>query len=471
MSKGQFHTLLKKSSYASVGVLLSRVLSACAVIIMSRVVGPANFGIYASLWAVIRVTLALSETGMTTGIKRDGARNYEYLPILLGNTLLAKIVIGIIALLFATLYYTAVVEFNSVHQSLTVPLVIIAFILFFIEPFFAVLQVRGQQAQIAVLQIGKNLLFLTGFIALAVKGSGLKTFVWFQAVLNCFFFIVVYFYSTGSLRVRFDLSQIAPQFFSSFVFGLSGVMYTTYTQLPVLALAHFGSIEEVGYFAVAYRLIELLFLTAAAASNNAFLPSLFRLYRSNRKDFVEICGRMQLFFFSLGVVVSSSLYVSAEPLILFLQGDEYRPAIQAVRIMSWAVMLNMGILAAGCSLTAAGRMRIKILLQLCVVAVVFLTSIFIIKPYGFLGASYTVCIMWGTLVILYYPYAGYKRLITSAGLFHLLLPSTLTIVAAVFTANLFYLPWVTKLTFFFLNAILVWLLTFLWFKKHPPILH
>jgi nitrate reductase NapE component len=133
--------------------------------------------------------------------------------------------------------------------------------------------------------------------------------------------------------------------------------------------------------------------------------------------------------------------------------------------MSWTVVLNMGVLAAGASLTASDRMRSKIIFQVCVVGIVAVASIVLIGSYGFLGASYTICIMWGSLVTFYLPYVSFKGLVSPSSLFRFSIPSVLTIVIAVYLVNFFTASVTITIASFFLCIILIWLLTFFWIKK------
>ncbi len=462
MSK--FTLLFKQGAYFSTGVLLSRVFSAVALIIMARSVGPADFGLYASLWAVLEISMTLSENGMTIGIKRDGSRNHQLLPVLLGNTLVTKGIISVIITALAFGYFL-VLEQNDSLKKIIFPLTGSTCFLLFAEPFFAALQVKEQQKIIAMLQIGKSFLLLFGFAVFSVIKVDVSIFLWFQTLLNSLYIIIIYYICCLFVTIKFNISLILQQYLGAFSFGIVSILYVVYTKMPLLALTYFASNKEVGYFASAYRFIELFFIIAAAACNNAFLPALFKMYKSNKKYFFSICNKIQVLFSFLGVIFSAMIYVFGEYIIIFLQGEEYRPAVQALQIMSWSVMFNIAGLPSSISIIASDHIRVFKYFQLYAVGFVFTASLFVIKPYGFLGASYTVCSIWSILFLFYFFYASYKRFFNLNNMLSLLiLPAGLTLATAFFIKNSKF-PLLIEVSLFFFLISLVWMLTFFYKKK------
>ena len=455
MKNNIFGTLLKRASYTSTGTLTARLTVTFAVIIMARVVGPSSFGVYASLWALIQVYVAFSGIGMIYGLQRDGSRSPNLLPSLLGNTLIVKGIVGIIVLFIASHHYP-LVSGSEKASALYFPLALAAFAALLMDPFFAALQVKGRQKRAAFLEVGRSLTLLVGFGILAVLQYDIRVFAWLQAILYIIALLIVYFLVVPIVSLNTAFSRIRPQLISSLVFGVSSALYTVYTRMPILFLSHFRPSEEVGYFAVAFRFIELVFLAGAAASNNAFLPSLFGLYKTDPVKCREVCEHMQTLFVSLGILAASALYVCSDALIVIIQGVEYRPAVESLRILCWVVALNFGVLAAGASLTAGDRMWTKVAFQMCVTFVVIITSLIVIKSYGFIGASYVMLILWLGIVLLYIPYAHRKALIGFSGLSKIPLPAGLTAVLAFLVVKL--MPNLNLLgpAVFFLVSLILW---------------
>ena len=89
-----FSVLFRQAAFVSAGTLAARVANALTGIVIARAAGPGPFGTYATVWAVTELCLTLSDLGMVTGIKRQGARAPNLIPSLLGNALLVRLALG-----------------------------------------------------------------------------------------------------------------------------------------------------------------------------------------------------------------------------------------------------------------------------------------------------------------------------------------------------------------------------------------
>lgn len=403
--------LLKRASFSSAGVMAAQISNALGGIIIARGVGATQFGTYAALWAAVAVATSLGQIGVTEGLRRDASRFPAALPALLGNAIVVELTIGLAAL---SLMYVLSVRssVNPESWTLFLPLAVAGLCGVFIEPVFAGMEVTGRQKTVALIQFGRGVAFLAGVVILAFGGAGLDAFVWYQGLLAVIIVLTVCMGPLRSIGVSMDLTIIRSQVTTSFVFGLSGALYTLYSNLPILLLSYFGTQQQVGYFAVAMRVVGLLFMVGAAASNRAFIPALFGLYKSDLLRFREVSNLMQRFFTQLGVLVGAVLYASADVIVLILLGKEYRPAVPLLRALSIAVALSYFALGPGAALTTADRMWTKVSFQAGVTILSAVAGSLVIMYYGAIAASYTLVGTWAAIVFLYFTYSHFYKLTT-----------------------------------------------------------
>lgn len=416
-----FKKLLKRASYSSTGVLVARLSAAVAGIIIARAVGAEQFGVYSAVWALVTISSSLTEIGITSGLMRDGARRPESLPMLLGNTLLVKIVVGVIALGISYLA-SSVITNNPIAPVFFIPLALAGFSTICAETFFAALYVRGKQKTVAFFEIARGISFLLGFLVLAFGNYDLITFAWFQGILYVIALVIVSIIVIPKISISFNLSLLKTQVTSSFVFGISSILFSIYSQLPILLLSHFVSEKEVGYFAVALRFVQILFMIGASARNNAFLPLLFNLFVSNKEKFRRVCNFMQECFIPIGIFAAAALYVSADAIIMILMGDEYRQSVEILRILCWTSAIHFSVLPVDAALTAADRMWTKIVFQLIATNIGFFAGILLIKNFGVLGAVFTELTISLSLLFLFIPYSYKKNIFDLSGLKKIIFP-------------------------------------------------
>jgi O-antigen/teichoic acid export membrane protein len=431
-----FNTLIKRASYSSTGVLAARVSSAISGIVLARSVGAEQFGVYAALWALVNLHISFTEIGIRDGLIRDGARDPESLPFLVGNTLAVKVLIGICSL-FAAYFLITLVTKNPKALPISTPLAIAGFSIVCMEPFYSLLYVKGKQKLVASFETGRGILFLIGFLLLAYFQSDIIVFAWFQGLLYITSLLIVCVVVIPSTSIAINLIKIKNQITSSFVFGIANVVFSIRTQLPILLLSHFGTEEEVGNFAIALRFIAIIFMIGAGAKNNAFLPLLFGLYQKNREKFYEVCDFMQKSFFAMGIFAAAALYVCSDAFIMILIGKEYYSAVGVLRILCWTIVLNYIVLPFDAALTTADRMWTKIKFEISAAILGLIVGVIAIGYFGLYGASITKLAIGVSLVLLYAPYAYRKNLFDRYGLKRIVIPTILLLSSSIVLTRIF----------------------------------
>ena len=410
MKDSIFKTLVKRATYSSTGTLAARLTAAAAGMLLARSVGAEQFGMYAALWALVNLSVAFTEIGIKDGLIRDGARYPQSLPTLLGNTMAVKVIIGL-GVLTISYFSSSVITSNPGAKSLYTPLAIAGLATLCTDVLYAALYVIGKQKAVASFEICRGVCFFLGILLLAFFKFTVIVFAWFQGLLYLFALILISFVALPAISIDFDLKKVKKQISSSFVFGISGVVYTIYIQLPLLLLSYFHSEVEVGYFAVAERFVMIVLLIGAGANNNVFLPMLFGLFKKSGEQFRNVCEFMQKLYVPIGIFAASALYVCADLVIIFIMGEEYRASVHILRIICWTVALRYVALPADAALTAANMMWKKIIIQICAAAIGLAVGFITIGQYGTTGASITTLVISFILAIMFIPYVYKKKLL------------------------------------------------------------
>lgn len=380
------HSILRRTTYVSLGTLAARLLNAVTGILIARAVGPAAFGVYAAVWALVELSTSITEIGLITGLKRDGGHHPERLPYLLGNTLAARTAAGLVVLAGAALMRGVLVR-NPDAARIFVPLGLTALSIIVTDSFFAVLQIKGQQRAAAGFVVLRALIFFVGTAAIDWMRGGLAAFACYQGVVYalCALAVAAYVWSTIPWTLR--LGRLPRQMQGSLPFAISEILYGVYMSLPLLALSRLASEEATGYYSVAQRFVTLGIAVGISATHEAFLPALFRLHRASREEFRAVATASQRLMFAAGLLGACLLFVFAEPLILWLQGEAYRPSILLLRISCWYALLVYATLTADNALTAGERVGVKIRIQAVVALATLCAALALIPRFGAVGAS------------------------------------------------------------------------------------
>lgn len=462
VSSTTFLTILKRATYASTGTLFSRVATAITGIVIARAVGPGPFGVYVAVFSLVTVAAAFTETGMTYGLVRDGARSPRLLPMLLGNVLLVKSVVGILFLIGSYFLMPFFIP-NSpdgstarISQLIFFPLAVASFTNLCSDTVIAAMNVQGKQGIVSYFMIVRGILFLAGTIVIVYWKLGIETFAWYQGLIYLAALVSMFFTMLSVVSVSWDIRKIWSQVKNSMVFGVSILLYVVYTETPVLMLSRYSSDEDVGHFAVAYRFIYLALVAGTTAANQAFLPTLFGLYKSHSSRFREVCTSMQNLFLPAGMVIGLALYVSAESLIILLQGEQYRPSIEIMRTLCWIVVFSYGTLPVDVALTAGDRMFMKNLMQFFVTLIMVTAGFVLIKYYGVVGISYAMLLVTFCYFLFFVLYAYKKEIYCFAGSFRMAVPLALTVSAGLSVIEVLPRHNFLCILLFLLASLLIW---------------
>lgn len=436
----------------SIGDLVGYISTSVSAIIIARYVGSDKFGVYAATWALVSLCVALSEIGLSVGLQQEGARFPEKLPALLGNTLLVRIAIALVAFM-AVYVYNFFISSKIYDTALYFPLALAGFSVVSTEPFFSVLQVKGHQKVASLIQMGRGLLFLAGTILISLMKADILIYSWYQGVLYVTTLLFVLMTVPRIAPVAIGFSQIVRQVRQSLAFGVSGMIYSVYSQLPILMLAYFCPGREVGIYAAAARFVDVIFIVGAGVSNKAFLPLLFGLYSSSIEKFRKVSDFMQKGFTLLGIYIAVLVFISSDALILILVGNDFFKSIEVSRILCWSILVNFCIIGAGAIITASDKIAKKIVFQLIATFVGVLSGLLLIGKYMAYGAAFTAVIICLTLAAFYLPFALRHKLLYIHGFRKIIFLSVVILLVGGIAMVVFRTAYIMRIIFFLIATI------------------
>ena len=171
----------------------------------------------------------------------------------------------------------------------------------------------------------------------------------------------------GVNKLSIERGAFSSLFFGGIPFVFFGLAMALQPNIDAVLLSKLGSVEAVGWFAVARRLIGLL-LFPASALIGALYPTLCRLWAEDRGEFERVArGSLH----SVGLLVMpialcSALYPDVG--IAIFSKKAFGPAADDLRVLSVFLFLVYFTMPIGTCVLAAGRQRAWSVVQsLCVV--------------------------------------------------------------------------------------------------------
>lgn len=348
-----FRKYLKNTSW----LFVDRVVRLGAVLVtgifVTRYLGPELFGELSYASALVGIFFALTSMGLDDILIRDLVRRPGRRDVLMGTAAVIKL--GGAVVLFVTVMALALAKGLDTTKLTMVLLIACAELL---KPVAVVeqymyAQVKGQM--VAAVNIATVLLASIFRLALVFVEAPL---VWFATayVVEMAISVVALLIGYGKLDLtwkdwRYDKRTalyLLNQSWPLVIFGLALYVQAKVDQVMIgdilrKSVGEAAADAEVGQYTLALKMIESLgFVPGIVVASLA--PAVTRARRENKQLYVDRLVNQYRLMFILFLVVSVPLYLMAEPIMVFLYGEEFRPAGHLLALFAIRLFFtNMGV--------------------------------------------------------------------------------------------------------------------------------
>lgn len=406
----------------SAATLFAQVIGFFMLAVIARRLGPQDVGSYSFALTLMGYFAIPANFGITALATRELARDRDRVRPMLGQMIALQSVLCLVpyALLVALAPVLAADETSQdlipiVGLTFTLEAASLGFVLYGFQRFgvMAAARVAGAVtfAVLAFLFVQEDDTTPLAWIHLA--GVAATTVITAVAVLRL----------SGSPQLRAGVRELARFFRAGIPFGISAVMISIYYTVDALLIGYLRSTEEVGQYAIAYR-IPLAILAFATLWGSVLFPHFSALAARSRSEVREQIG----YFASLALVASLPMLAGAlvvgEQLIPGLFGIEFERAGTPFIVLMFAAALvpfSVNWAAGAVSLGDERHQAYAVTLG----AVINLgANLLVIPEYGMTGAAVTtVCaevvvfvyLIWRIKVLVGHPPLDLGRIGRAAG--------------------------------------------------------
>ena len=396
----RFSRLARNSSWLVAGQGLGIILQAGYFIILARLLGRTEYGIYVGAVALVSIVSQYSSVGTGMLFLRYVSQDLKKFSTYWGNILLATVGVGFL-LVFA-LRGSGPYMIGAASAAILVPVAIGDCIcgqltLCAGQVFLAVERMKIT----AILNLLTNLLrFLVATLLLVIIHHATAG-QWALAALTVSALAVlgsvaVVFMQLG--KPVFNFRLMASCLGEGVVYAISGSTTSLYNDLDKTMLSHYGMNAANGIYTMAYRVVDICTIPVRSVQVAA-VPQFFRAgvagAVSTRAYAIRILKRTSL----LGLAAAFGAFVCA-PLIPLLVGRGFAQSASALRWLCLIPLFRSIHLSAGDAITGAGRQRIRLVTQFVASVLNFFLNLWLIPLHGWIGAAWASLMTDGMLGIM-----------------------------------------------------------------------
>lgn len=386
-----------KNTYLSfLGNGLFSLFTMICMIMVSRTLGPSQFGVFSVLFSFAVISFDVSALGLDQALVRFVSLNLSRGRQTRANQFVKAVfkirLITALSLIFMGFFLSPVLSkiiFREpdYHWLLVFIFVSTANMLLVGGFFSSYLRARQEFLKDAIFQGIRGffraiLIFLLFWLNKLSLMNAVLTFSFYHWPFLPLIFLFI--------PLSFLKSRPSKEIYKK-LFSFSGWIYlwaltaTLHSRLDIFMLERLRSSYETGIYAVATKPLTI-FLTLINSFNLVLLPKISSI--TSMEHFSRFFKKLILALIGLVVLILVGIVV-AEPLISLLFGSQYLPAVRILRILLLGIIfmgLNLPFMS---TLTAWGKTQVIGLISTGQLILVALSNLFLIERFGGMGAAIT----------------------------------------------------------------------------------
>jgi len=377
------------------------VLSLASAPLLVRHLGDAGFGEYSAVIAVVLIIAGLTEGGVNTIALRElaavterDARNR-----VMGDLLGLRVALSVVGV-GAAVGFSALAGYGAdlVTGTLLASLGMVATVTQTLVA--TALQSRLRFGWAALIELLRQAVVTGMIVALVLADAGIVAFLatGVPAGLAALALTALLVRGDTTLKPAFHPGRWIPLLRDTFVFALAVAVNSLYLRLTLVLMTLVATATETGYFAISFRIIEVLVGVPVLLVGAAF-PIVSRAARLDRERFESATRRLFELCVLLGTLLSLGLLLVAPFAIEVLVGTRDHPSVPVLRIQSAALLASFVACAAIYPLLGVRRHRAVLIANLASLVVAAAMVFALVPALGAEGAALGAVVADCTLAI------------------------------------------------------------------------
>ena len=342
------------------------IFSIITVVILSRLLTPAQTGVFAVASGLTTVAQIVRDLGVGTYLLQKKDLTKEQLR----SAFTIALILGVGFCLFFALASGVIAGFFE--QPDLRGIVVILAMNFLLTPFgsvgIALLRRRMEFGPIMRIGIANSLVHSITSVVLAWLGFGAASMAWAAVTGVIANIVTAQIYMRGEVFMRPALKEWKPIFHFGFFATLSSVLNEVFNRLPEITVGRVLGVAATGYYSRGNSFVTLFNQAAMDAIWPVATSGLAQLHREERL-MPENYRHLIAFVTGFAWPMLAVLALLAQPIILFVFGSQWQPSIPVGKLLCLAAALFLVGRLNNAVLNATGRVVLAFRAQLAVVAV------------------------------------------------------------------------------------------------------
>jgi O-antigen/teichoic acid export membrane protein len=379
---------IRGSAIRAGGFVLVIGMSLASIPLLVRHLGVVDFGRYATVLSVVTIATGATEAGLTQiGVREFSLRSPAERDRLMRNLLGIRVTLTAAAVLLAT-GFSALAGYGGTLVLGTFLAGIGALLLATQNTIAVPLNATLRLGWVTAAEVIKQFLTVIAIVGLVVAGAGLLPFLaaTIPSTLIMLGLTVLVVRGLMPLRPAFERSEWASIARDILPFAAATAISFAYFRLTMVLMSLISTATQTGYFAASFRVIETV-VTIPYLLVSAAFPVLARAASDDLGRLRYALQKLSEVGLLVGLWISLAIFVGAPFVIDVIAGSKFKPAVDVLRIQSFAVTATFLAIAFQFGLLALRRHNALLIANGCALALSAAMAAILIPGHGAKGAA------------------------------------------------------------------------------------
>lgn len=384
------------------------VLQAAYFVLIARLLGAYEYGLFAGAFALTGILGQYSTMGSGTLFLRYVSADYRLASVYWGNILAATTVVSL-AMMLALSFLSGHLLGAGTGSILLLAAVANCFCNQLISCAARVFQTFEQMRMTAGLSLATNfartaaaggMLVWVNRIGGRIGGHHASAYAWSVAMTGVSGVAAVAAVAMVTARVgfpKFDIRQMKGNLVEGFEFSFATSTSLAYNDIDKAMLGHYGMNVANGIYSMAYRVIDVATIPVLAV-REAAMPRFFRGGAEGIRGSALLAVSLLKRTLPMAVVSGIGVFAIA-PLVPRLAGHGFAESVSALRWLCLIPLFRSIHHMTGSAMTGSGRQTYRTVSQVVAAAFNFGTNLYLIPRFGWLGAAWSSLMTDGMLAM------------------------------------------------------------------------
>ncbi len=369
-------------------------------ILIARLLGPVEYGLFAGAFALTSILGQYSAMGSGTLFLRYVTADRKQFSVYWGNILVTTTVASVF--IVAALAFISGKVLGPGSQAISLLAAVANCFCFQLTASAAkVFQTYEQLRITAALTLANNFARTMAAGVLLIVLHRATAYQWAAATVALSLFTAAASVIVVTVRFgtpSFSLAQMRGNLLEGFGYSFASSTSTAYNDIDKTMLSHYGLNAANGIYSMAYRIIDVATIPILAI-REAAMPRFFRSGVDGIRSAMPLAVVLLKRAVPLGLLAAVIVFVTA-PLIPHLAGSGFRETVLALRWLCLIPLLRSLHQMTGSAITGSGLQRYRTASQILAVVLNVGLNVWLIPRHGWLGAAWSSMATDGMLAVM-----------------------------------------------------------------------